>query len=137
MERVYSLLPVLEIEYAQGGGGSLSGDQRMLAIRRARMGGPEPLMLDELSLGLAPLIVSEVFEALQMLQQPGLVIFLIEQNARRALETSSYAYALDRGEIVQHGASAALREDSRIIKHYLGNEQRSENHESTQASPKG
>ena len=120
LERVYALFPVLKVKRAQTGGSLSGGQQQMLAISRALMGGPELLMLDEPSLGLAPLIVSEVFEALQMLQRSGLTILLIEQNARRALETSSYAYVLDRGEIVQHGASTTLREDPRIVKHYLG-----------------
>ena len=122
LERVYGLFPVLKIKRAQTGGSLSGGQQQMLAIGRALMGGPDLLMLDEPSLGLAPLIVNEVFEALQMLHRSGLTILLVEQNARRALETSSYAYVLDRGEIVQHGASAALREDPRIVKHYLGKE---------------
>ena len=118
--RVYELFPVLQQKRTQAGGSLSGGQQQMLAIGRALMGGPQLLMLDEPSLGLAPMIVNEVFATLQLRHRSGLTILLVEQNARRALQASSYAYVFDRGEIVQHGASDALARDPRIAEHYLG-----------------
>jgi len=124
IERVYELFPILAQKRAQAGGSLSGGQQQMLAIARALMGGPRLLMLDEPSLGLAPVIVTEVFGALKTLHRAGLTILLIEQNARRALEMSDYAYVFDRGEIVQDGPSAALKSDPRIVEHYLGQDPR-------------
>jgi len=101
--------------------GSLSGgEQQMLAIGRALMARPRLLMLDEPSLGLAPLVVQEVFRALAALKARGATILLVEQNARKALRVADYAYVLEGGTIVQEGPAAALREDPRIVDAYLG-----------------
>jgi branched-chain amino acid transport system ATP-binding protein len=101
--------------------GSLSGgEQQMLAIGRALMGEPELLLLDEPSLGLAPIVVAAVFEALKRLNSSGLTILLVEQNARRALEIADYAYVMERGRIVDEGESSRLRTDPNIQSHYLG-----------------
>jgi len=120
LERVYALFPVLHEKRLQQGGALSGGQQQMLAIGRALMGGPRLLMLDEPSLGLAPVIVNEVFAALSRLHEQGITILLVEQNARRALDLADTAYVFDRGEVVQHGPSAALRNDARIVEHYLG-----------------
>jgi branched-chain amino acid transport system ATP-binding protein len=92
----------------------------MLAIGRAMMGKPRILLLDEPSLGLAPVIVDMVFKALQQLNREGLTLLLVEQNARRALEITDTAFVIKQGKIVQHGESAALLKDPQIIAHYLG-----------------
>jgi branched-chain amino acid transport system ATP-binding protein len=120
VERVFSMFPRLR-ERADTQAGSLSGgEQQMLAIGRALMGGPEVLLLDEPSLGLAPKVVAQVFEVLQTLNAAGLTILLVEQKARRALEIAHEGYVMERGRIVFSGASAALRSEPRIVQHYLG-----------------
>jgi branched-chain amino acid transport system ATP-binding protein len=95
----------------------------MLAIARALMGGPRMLLLDEPSLGLAPVIVNQVFAALKGLQEAGLTILLVEQNARQALGASDRACVLEQGRIVHAGSSADLAHDPDVIAHYLGQEQ--------------
>jgi branched-chain amino acid transport system ATP-binding protein len=92
----------------------------MLAIGRALMGAPELLLLDEPSLGLAPIVVAAVFDALKRLNSSGLTILLVEQNARGALEIADYAYVMERGRIVDEGESSGLRTDPNIQSHYLG-----------------
>jgi branched-chain amino acid transport system ATP-binding protein len=120
LDGVFRIFPRLE-ERADRVAGSLSGgEQQMLAIGRALMGGPEILLLDEPSLGLAPKIVSQVFAVLQSLNQAGLTILLVEQKARRALEIAHEGYVMERGRIVESGPSELLRNNPRIIAHYLG-----------------
>ncbi len=92
----------------------------MLAIGRALMGAPEILLLDEPSLGLSPLMSKIVFKALKHLNDCGLTILLVEQNARRALELAHEGYVLERGRVVCHGKSEDLRNDEAIVSHYLG-----------------
>ena len=92
----------------------------MLAIGRALMGAPALLLLDEPSLGLAPVIVTQVFRALRALNEQGLTILLVEQNARQALLATDRAYVIEQGRIVHQGRSADLAADPAIVSHYLG-----------------
>ncbi|NWG15148.1 MAG: ABC transporter ATP-binding protein [Chloroflexi bacterium] len=108
-------------ERRQQKAGSLSGgEQQMLAVGRALMARPRLLMLDEPSMGLAPLLVSEVFRLIASIKAQGIAILLVEQNARKALQLADYAYVLERGQIVQEGAAASLWADARIVSAYLG-----------------
>jgi len=117
---VYQLFPILEERRLQKGGTLSGGQQQMLAIGRALMGGPRLLLLDEPSLGLSPLITDQVFTALQALNASGLTILLVEQNAHRALQATSRAYLLEHGEMAFEGRSDALINDEKVIAHYLG-----------------
>lgn len=120
LEHVYELFPVLEERRNQIAGTMSGGQQQMLAIGRALMGGPELLLLDEPSLGLSPLITDQVFDALTKLNAEGLTVLLVEQNAHRALDATSRAYVLDRGLITHEGSSQEIADDPRIIESYLG-----------------
>ena len=107
-------------EKADHSAGSLSGgQQQMLAIARALMGRPQLLMLDEPSLGLAPIVVDQVFDALRELRDQGLTVLMVEQNASRALEYVSYCYVLERGQVVSSGTSTEVAADETVIDHYL------------------
>ncbi|HQA11791.1 ATP-binding cassette domain-containing protein, partial [Zoogloea sp.] len=96
------------------------GERQMLAVGRALMAKPKLLMLDEPSLGLAPLIVREIFRIIAELRRRGVSILLVEQNARAALQVADYAYVLENGGIKMHGEAHALRDDPRVIESYLG-----------------
>jgi len=101
--------------------GTLSGGERqMLAVGRALMSQPTLLMLDEPSLGLAPLVVKEIFRIIDSLRATGVTILLVEQNARAALEVADHGYVLEMGEIALEGAARDLAKDSRVIDTYLG-----------------
>ena len=117
---VYKLFPILDERRLQRGGTLSGGQQQMLAIGRALMGGPRLLLLDEPSLGLSPIITDQVFEALRSLNQAGLTILLVEQNAHRALQATTRAYLLEHGELAFQGPSAELINDDKVIAHYLG-----------------
>ena len=117
---VYRLFPILEERQAQRGGTLSGGQQQMLSIGRALMGGPRLLLLDEPSLGLSPIITDQVFEALRSLNDTGLTILLVEQNAHRALQATQRAYLLEHGKLAFHGNSADLINDAKVIAHYLG-----------------
>ena len=120
LDAVLNLFPRLAERMEQIAGSLSGGEQQMLAIARALMGSPELLLLDEPSLGLAPIVVAAVFDTLKRLNASGLTILLVEQNARRALDIADYAYVMERGRIVDEGESARLRSDPSIQSHYLG-----------------
>ena len=120
LARVLKLFPRLSERMAQEAGTLSGGEQQMLAICRALMGDPKLLLLDEPSLGLAPKLVEQIFEAIVEIAQGGLTILLVEQNTRLALETASRAYVLVTGELALSGGCAELREDPRIKGAYLG-----------------
>ncbi len=120
LEAVLDLFPRLAERLEQIAGSLSGGEQQMLAIGRALMGAPDLLLLDEPSLGLAPIVVATVFETLKRLNETGLTILLVEQNARRALAIADYAYVMERGRIVDEGPSERLRSDPNIQSHYLG-----------------
>jgi branched-chain amino acid transport system ATP-binding protein len=120
LDRVHALFPVLKDRSNQLSGSLSGGQQQMLAIGRALMGRPSLLMLDEPSLGLAPLIIKEVFRALMRLNEQGLTILLVEQNARLALQTAHRAAVLEQGRVVHSGRAADLAEDPVIADHYFG-----------------
>jgi branched-chain amino acid transport system ATP-binding protein len=120
LENVLRLFPRLK-ERLDGTAGNLSGgEQQMLAIARALMARPRLLLLDEPSMGLAPLLVQEIFQTLRELNQRGLTIFLVEQNARQALKIADDAYVLETGKSVLSGAGAEMLNNPRIIQAYLG-----------------
>jgi branched-chain amino acid transport system ATP-binding protein len=120
MQEVFAIFPRL-LERRRQLAGTLSGGERqMLALGRALMGRPRLLMLDEPSLGLAPMIVREIFHVLADLRARGLSILLVEQNVRAALQVSDYGYVLEMGAVVMEGQSAELAKDSRIFETYLG-----------------
>jgi len=120
LDRIHALFPILAERREQRAGSLSGGQQQMLAIGRALMGAPRLLLLDEPSLGLAPVIVIQVFEALRMLNAQGLTILLVEQNARQALLATDRAYVIEQGRVVHEGPSAALAADPAIVAHYLG-----------------
>jgi len=120
LDDVFDLFPRLKERIGQAAGSLSGGEQQMLAIGRALMGRPKLLMLDEPSLGLAPVVVSLVFDALRQLNRAGLAMLLVEQNASRALDLASYAYVIERGVELRQGHAAALATDPAIKASYLG-----------------
>ncbi|MEO3711673.1 ABC transporter ATP-binding protein [Roseateles flavus] len=120
LERVYQIFPRLKERREQLAGTLSGGERQMLAVGRALMSRPKLLMLDEPSLGLAPLIVKEIFRIVAQLRDAGVSILLIEQNARAALEVADYGYVLETGEIALQGPAAELARDARVIETYLG-----------------
>jgi branched-chain amino acid transport system ATP-binding protein len=120
LERVYGLFPRLKERRAQLAGTLSGGERQMLAVGRALMSGPKLLMLDEPSLGLAPLVVRDIFNTIERLRTEGVSILLVEQNARAALQVADHGYVLETGEIVLDGPAAALAQDARVIETYLG-----------------
>ncbi|MCB4359943.1 ABC transporter ATP-binding protein [Quatrionicoccus australiensis] len=120
MDEVFELFPRLEERRAQLAGTLSGGERQMLAMGRALMAKPKLLMLDEPSLGLAPLIIKEIFRIIAELKQTGVAILLVEQNARAALQIADYGYVLETGEVSLSGPSAELAADPRVIEAYLG-----------------
>jgi len=120
IEKVYTLFPRLKERRTQLAGTLSGGERQMLAVGRALMSGPSLLMLDEPSLGLAPLVVKEIFRIIESLRSTGVTILLVEQNARAALEVADYGYVLEMGEIALEGPARDLAKDSRVIDTYLG-----------------
>jgi branched-chain amino acid transport system ATP-binding protein len=120
LQRLLALFPRLR-ERLDGAAGNLSGgEQQMLAIARALMAQPRLLLLDEPSMGLAPLLVEDIFRTLQELNGRGLTILLVEQNVRQALKIADCAYVMETGQIVLSGPSSDLWHDSRVVEAYLG-----------------
>jgi branched-chain amino acid transport system ATP-binding protein len=120
VERIYEIFPILETRSKQIAGTLSGGEQQMLAIARALMARPELLLLDEPSMGIAPLIVREIFNVIQQLNKSGTTVLLVEQNARIALKVAHYSYVLERGEIVMEGLAEELLYNPRVKEVYLG-----------------
>jgi branched-chain amino acid transport system ATP-binding protein len=120
LDDVYGLFPRLKERRAQLAGTLSGGERQMLAVARALMGKPALLMLDEPSLGLAPLVVRDIFRTIAGLRATGVTILLVEQNARAALEVADHGYVLEMGEIALEGPAADLARDPRVIETYLG-----------------
>ena len=121
MEKMFQRFPRLKERRNQTGGTLSGGEQQMLAIARALMTSPEIIMLDEPSLGLAPIIVSEVFELLKDINNDGVSVLLVEQMANAALKISDRAYVLETGNMIMDGTSEEVAGDPRVIEAYLGN----------------
>ncbi len=120
LDWVFELFPRLKERTWQKGGTLSGGEQQMLALGRALMSRPKLLMLDEPSLGLAPLLVKEVFEIIRTINAEGKTVLLVEQNAFAALKVANYAYVLEVGEIVLEGTGEALIQDPKVKEAYLG-----------------
>ena len=120
LDEVYTIFPRLKERRVQLAGTLSGGERQMLAVGRALMSGPDLLMLDEPSLGLAPLIVREIFAIIERLRQTGVTIVLVEQNARAALQVADHGYVLEMGELSAQGPASELANDPRVIETYLG-----------------
>jgi branched-chain amino acid transport system ATP-binding protein len=120
LDHVFDLFPRLQERRKQAAGTLSGGERQMLAVGRALMGKPDLLMLDEPSLGLAPLIVKEIFHIISALRQTGVATLLIEQNARAALQISDYGYVLETGEFAMEGVASELAHNPKVIETYLG-----------------
>jgi len=120
LESVFGLFPVLRDRRAQTAGTLSGGEQQMLAIGRALMTRPRLLLLDEPSLGLAPILAREIFRVIRRINDDGVAVLLVEQNARRALALAARGYVLETGRLVTSGTSAALTADTRVRSAYLG-----------------
>ncbi len=120
LDEVYHLFPRLEERHAQLAGTLSGGERQMLALGRALMAAPRLLMLDEPSLGLAPLIVREIFVTIAKLRERGVGVLLVEQNARAALQVADEGHVLENGKIVLSGPSSRLLDDEQVIASYLG-----------------
>lgn len=120
IKNVMERFPILEERQKQLGGTLSGGQQQMLAIARAILSKPKLLLLDEPSMGLAPLIVADIFKIIKEINEAGTTVLLVEQNARQALRISDYGYVLETGKIVAEGSSQELLNDPRIMEAYLG-----------------
>lgn len=120
LQRVYRYFPVLEERNSQIAQTLSGGEQQMLAIGRALMASPEILILDEPSLGLAPLIVRDIFAIIQEIRENGTTVLIVEQNAMQTLKIADFAYVLQVGSMVKSGTAQTLREDPELIEAYLG-----------------
>ena len=120
LDVVYDLFPRLRERRTQAAGTMSGGERQMVALGRALMAKPTLLMLDEPSLGLAPLIVKEIFRVIVRLKETGVGILLVEQNARAALQAADYGYVLETGDVVMEGPAAQLASDPKVIDTYLG-----------------
>lgn len=120
VEEVYQIFPILKERAKQISGTMSGGQQQMLAIGRALMAKPKLLILDEPSMGLAPLLVKEIFDIIKQLNEQGISILMVEQNARASLKISHFGFVLEVGEVVGWGTGSDLLKDEKIVKAYLG-----------------
>ena len=120
LKRIYSIFPRLEERRTQTAETLSGGEQQMVAIGRALMQDPQVIMFDEPSLGLAPIMVQEVFKVIQELHREGLTIFLVEQNVKQTLKVADYCYVIENGQVVQEGTGKALEADPKVREAYLG-----------------
>jgi branched-chain amino acid transport system ATP-binding protein len=120
LERVFELFPRLQERERQKAGTMSGGEQQMLAIGRALMARPKLLMLDEPSMGIAPILVARIYETIGEINKSGVAILLVEQNANYALDVSTRGYVLETGRVVLLGDSAKLRDDPEVQRAYLG-----------------
>lgn len=120
LQLVFERFPVLKERKDQLGGNLSGGQQQMLAIGRAMMAKPELLLLDEPSMGLAPMVVADIFKVIQEINQEGATVLLVEQNVRQALKIANYAYVLETGKIVYHGTAEEVAANPRVKEAYLG-----------------
>lgn len=120
MDKVLTLFPRLKERFAQRAGTMSGGEQQMLAIGRALMSKPQLLLLDEPSLGLAPIIIQQIFRIIEQLRDDGVTVFLVEQNANQALKLADRGYVLENGRIVAQGSGDALAADPKLREAYLG-----------------
>jgi len=120
IEEVMSQFPILKERREQLGGTLSGGQQQMLAIARALLSKPKLILLDEPSMGLAPLIVADIFKMIREIKASGTTVLLVEQNAKQALKVADYGYVMETGKIIINGESNDLLEDTRIVEAYLG-----------------
>jgi branched-chain amino acid transport system ATP-binding protein len=120
LEKVMDRFPILRERKEQQGGTLSGGQQQMLAIARALMSRPKLLLLDEPSMGLAPIIVSDIFKIVKEIRETGTTVLIVEQNARQALKVADYGYVLETGKVVTSGSAKELIDDPKIIEAYLG-----------------
>jgi len=120
LERVFALFPILRDRRKQAGGTLSGGEQQMLAIGRALMSQPKMLLMDEPSMGVAPLLIAKIFEAIRALNEQGMTVLLVEQNAHAALKLASRGYVLEHGAISIEDSAEALLGDPRVREAYLG-----------------
>ncbi len=120
IRKVFNRFPILEERKQQLGGTLSGGQQQMLAIGRALMARPKLLLLDEPSMGLAPLVVADIFKVIQEINQDGTTVLLVEQNVRQAIKIAHYAYVMETGRIVLHGKAEDIANDPRVMEAYLG-----------------
>ncbi len=120
MEKVFAQFPRLKERLSQYGGTLSGGEQQMLAIGRAMMARPKVMLLDEPSMGLAPLVVSQIFEVIRKINATGTTVLLVEQNARKALQIADYAYVMETGKIFLEGPAQEVAENPSVMAAYLG-----------------
>lgn len=123
IRKIFDRFPILEERREQPGGALSGGQQQMLAIGRALMARPKLLLLDEPSMGLAPLVVADIFRIIREINQEGVTILLVEQNVRQALKVAHYAYVMETGKIILHGKAEEIAHNPRVVEAYLGGKQ--------------